>query len=97
MTHVPSSKIPKRDSGSRVLKTGVNQHEMVGIRLDGTSKQRLMHKHVGKNAKRMHRSKESQMGGTKQAWQATSHGSEKGYALSKLTSQGCISQVVTTQ
>ena len=46
--------------------------------MDGTSKQRLMHEHVGKHAKRMHRSKESQTGGTNQAWQATLHGEEKG-------------------
>ena len=36
---MPSSKIPKRDSGSHVSKTGVNPHEIVGIRLDDTSKQ----------------------------------------------------------
>ena len=45
-----------------------------------------MHEHIRKRAKRMHRSKESQTGGTKQAWQATSHRAEKGYALSKLAS-----------
>ena len=39
----------------------------------------------------------AKMGGTKQAWQATLHGAEKGYASSKLTSRGCISQVVTPQ
>ena len=38
MTHVPSSKIPKRDSRSRVSKTGVNLHKIEGIRLDDTSK-----------------------------------------------------------
>ena len=38
MTHMPSSKIPKRDSGSWESKTGVNPHEIVGIRLDDTSK-----------------------------------------------------------
>ena len=32
-----------------------------------------MHEHVGKCAKRMHRSKESQMGGTKQARLAYQH------------------------
>ena len=37
-THVPSSKIPKRQLGSCVSKTGVNLHEIVGIRLDDTSK-----------------------------------------------------------
>ena len=45
-----------------------------------------MHEHVGKRAKRMRRSKESQTGGTKQAWQATSQRVEKGYASSKLAS-----------
>ena len=64
MTQVPLSKIPKWDSGSRVSKTGVNLHEIVGIRLDDTSKQRLLHEHVGKHEK-MQRSKENQMGGTK--------------------------------
>ena len=45
---MPSNKNPKRDSGSRVSKMGVNLHEIVGIRLDDTSKQGLMHEHVGK-------------------------------------------------
>jgi len=63
--------------------------------MDDKRKQRLMHKHVGKCAKRMHRSKESQTGGTKKAWQATSHGVEIGYASSKLASQGCVLEVVT--
>ena len=40
-----SSKIPKRDSGSRVSKTSMNPHEIVGIRLDDTSK----HKDLCKN------------------------------------------------
>ena len=62
-----SSKIPKKDLGSHVSKTGVDLHEIVRIMLDHTSKQRLMHGHVGKRAKGMHRSKESQTGGTKQA------------------------------
>ena len=75
---MPSSEIPKRDSGSHVSKSGLNPHKIVGIMLDDTSKQRLMHEYVGKHAKRMHRSKESQTGGIKQAWQATSHGAEKG-------------------
>ena len=48
---MPSNKIPKRDLGSRVSKMGVNLHEIVGIRLNDTSKQGLMHEHVGKNAK----------------------------------------------
>ena len=38
MTHVPSSKFSKKDLGSRVSKTGVNQHGIVGIRLDDISK-----------------------------------------------------------
>ena len=37
-----------------------------------------MHEHVGKHAKRMHRGKESQKGGTKQAWKATLHKAKKG-------------------
>ena len=65
--------------------------------MDNTSKQGLMHEHVGKRAKRVHRSKESQTGGTKQAWQATLHRVEKGYASSKPASQGCISQLVTSK
>ena len=69
MTHVPSSKISKRDSGCRVSKMGVNPYEIVGIRLDDTSKQGLMHEHVGKRVK-MQRSKESPTGGTKQSRQA---------------------------
>ena len=51
---------------SCVSKTGVNSHEIVGIRIDDTSKQELMHEHLGKRAK-MQRSKESQTSGTKQA------------------------------
>ena len=69
MTHMPSNKIPIRDSRTRVSKTSVNPHKIVGIRLDDTSKQGPMHKHVGTSAK-MQRSKESQMGVTKQARQA---------------------------
>ena len=69
MTLVPSSKISKRDPGCRVSKTGVNLHEIVGIRLDDISKQGLMHEHIDKRAK-MQRSKKSQNGGTKQARQA---------------------------
>ena len=65
MTHMPSIKIPKRESRSCVSKTSVNSHKIIGIRLDNTSKQGLMHEHVGKRAK-MQRSKESQTGGTKQ-------------------------------
>ena len=49
-------------------KIGVNSHEIVGIRLDVTSKQGLMHEHVGKHAK-MQKSKERQTGGTKKARQ----------------------------
>ena len=59
---MPSKKIPIRDSGSHVSKIGVNLHEIVGIRLDVTSKQGLMHEHVGKRAKKQ-RSKEIQIGG----------------------------------
>ena len=50
MTYMPSSKILKRDLGSCVSKMVFNPHEKVGIRLDDTSKQRLMHGHVGKHA-----------------------------------------------
>ena len=35
---MPSSKIPKKDLGSYVSKMGVNSYEIVGIRLDDTSK-----------------------------------------------------------
>jgi len=66
---VSSSKIPTRDSGSHVSKMGVNQHDIVGIRLDDTSKQRLMHEYVSKHAK-MQRSKERQTSGIKQTRQA---------------------------
>ena len=38
MTHMPLSKIPKRDSRSRVSKIGTDPHEIVGIRLDDTIK-----------------------------------------------------------
>ena len=69
MTHMSSNKIPIRDSRTRVSKTSVNPHEIVGIRLDDTSKQGLMHEQVGERVK-MQRSKESQTGGTKQARQA---------------------------
>ena len=48
---MPLNKTPKRDSGSCVSKMGVNPHEIVGIRLDDTSKQGLMHEHVGKQQK----------------------------------------------
>jgi len=48
---VPSSKIPKRNSRSRVSKMSVNPYEIVGIRLDETNKQALMHEHVDKHAK----------------------------------------------
>ena len=51
MTHVSSNKIPIKDSRTSVSKTGVNPHEIVGIRLDDTSKQGPMHEHVGKRAK----------------------------------------------
>ena len=77
MTQVPSSKIPTRDLGSFVSKKGVNPHGIVRIKLDDTSKQRLMHEHVGKRT-RMQKSKESQTCGTKQARQISSHGVEKG-------------------
>ena len=36
---MPSSKVPKRDLGSRVSRTGVNLHEIVGTKLDDTNKQ----------------------------------------------------------
>ena len=57
---------------------------------------RLMYEHVGKHAK-MHKSEECQTGDTKQAWQATSHGVEKGYASSEPALWGCISQVVISK
>ena len=52
-----SSKIPTRDLRFYVSKTGVNPHETVGIRLDDTSKQRLIHEHVSKRAKMQRRKK----------------------------------------
>ena len=70
--HILSNKIPIRDSGSCVSKASVNPHEIVGIRLNDTSKQGLMHEQVSKRVK-MQRSKESQTGGTKQARQALHH------------------------
>ena len=66
---MPSNKISEKDLGSHVLKTSVDPDEIVGIRLDDTSKQGLKHEHVGECAK-MQRSKESQTGDTKQARQA---------------------------
>ena len=45
---MPLNKTPKRDSGSCVSKMGVNLHEIIGIRLDDTSKQGPMHEHVSK-------------------------------------------------
>ena len=39
------------DLGSCISKTSVNLHEIVGIRLNDTSKQRLMHERVGKRVK----------------------------------------------
>ena len=58
---MPSSKLPIWDSGSRVSKMGVNPHKIVGISLDDTNKQGLMHEYVGKCAK-MQRSKERDKG-----------------------------------
>ena len=59
-THIPTRKIPKRDSWSHASRTDVNVHEIVGIRLDDINKhtQGRMHEHVGKHAK-MQRNKES--------------------------------------
>ena len=61
----------KRDLGSRVLRMGVNLHEIAGAKLDDTNKykQRCMHENMGKRAK-IQRNKESQTDGTKQARQA---------------------------
>ena len=46
-------KFLKMDLGSRVSRTSVNLHEIVGIRLDDINKhtQRHMHEHIGKRAK----------------------------------------------
>ena len=55
---MPSRKIPKRDLGSHVSKTGVNSYKILGIRLDDTSKQGLMQEHIDKRAK-MQRNKKS--------------------------------------
>ena len=76
MTHVPSNKIPIRDSGSRVSKTGVNLYEIVGIRLDDTSKQGLMHEYVGKHAKKQ--KKPNKWHKASKASITSSHGVEKG-------------------
>ena len=48
---MPSKKILIRDSRSCVSKTGANLHKIVGIMVDDTSKQGIMHEHVGKHAK----------------------------------------------
>ena len=100
MKHVPSNKIPIRDSGFRVSKTGVNLHEIVGIRLDDTSKQGLMHEHVGKRAK-MQRCKEAK----KTKWVAQSEQGKyniivrdvKKYVSSTPTSQRCVSQAIISK
>ena len=65
----------KRENNMLSNKRGCPRRTNVGLNrvsipsldwsMDDTSKQRLMHEHVGKRAKRMHRSKESQTGGTK--------------------------------
>ena len=77
---MPSYKVPKMDSGSRVSRIGVNPHKIVGPRLDDTNKhtQRHMHEHIGKHA-RMQRNKESQMGWYKTSKASiSSHKAEKG-------------------
>ena len=48
---MPSNKILIRDLRSCVSKTGVNLHKIVGIMIDDTSKQGIMHEHLGKHAK----------------------------------------------
>ena len=73
--------------GSRVSKTGVNLYEIVGIRLNDTSKQGLMHEHVGKLAKMQRKQNERHKA---RKTSITWHGSEKGYASRKLTLQGCV-------
>ena len=77
---MPSSKVSKRDSGSRVSRTGVNLHQILGIRLDDTKKhtQGHMYEHIGKCAK-MQRNKESQTGWHKASKASiSSHEVEKG-------------------
>ena len=68
--------LSKKGGCPRRKNVGLDRASIVPLdwSMDGTNKQRLMHKHVGKHAKRMLSSKENQMGGTKQEWQATSHG-----------------------
>ena len=87
MTNMPSRKFPKRDSGSRLSKTGVNLHEIIGIRLNDTSKQGLMCEHVGKHAKMQRKQNERHKA---RKTSITWHGSKKGYASSKPTLQGCV-------
>ena len=88
MTYVPSNKIPIRDSGSHVSKTGVNPHKIGGIRLNDTSKHRLVHEHVSKHAK-MQRSKESQIGGIAQTRQA--------YNIIAWSGEMCVSSTPTSR
>ena len=84
-SHIQTSH--KRDSGSRLSKTGVNLHEIIGIRLNDTSKQGLMCEHVGKHAKMQRKQNERHKA---RKTSITWHGSEKGYASSKPTLQGCV-------
>ena len=85
---MPSSKIPKRNSRSRVSKMGVNPYEIVGIRLDETNKQVLMHEHVDKHAK-MKKKKPNGWHKTSNV-SISSHRAEKGFESSKPPSRGCV-------
>ena len=99
MTRVPSSKIPKRDSGSRVSRTGVNLHQILGIRLDDTKKhtQGHMYEHIGKCAK-MQRNKESQTGWHKASKASiSSHEVEKGMHQANPHHRDVFSQMVATK
>ena len=89
-THVPSSKIPKRDSRSRVSKTGVNLQEMVGIKLDGTSKHRDSCINMQAGVQRCKETKRAKWGHKASKASISSHGAKKGYASGKPTSRGCV-------
>ena len=95
---MPSNKIPIRDSGSHVSKIGVNSHEIVGIRLDVTSKQGLMHEHVGKHAKMQ--KKQGKTNGWHKESKASitsSHGAKKGVYQAHQYHGDMFSQVVTSK
>jgi len=97
MTHVPSSKISKRDSWCRVSKTGVNPYEIVGIRFDDTSKQGLMHEHVGKRVKCKEAKKAQQVAQNNQGKHNIIAQSRERCVSSTPISWRCVSQAVTSK